>query len=118
MIPRLSDDARRLDQNAVHAERRIELDQKFRLDAEDIRAVAVAFLDAALGITAVAAHVPLADGAGRTRHRIGPAHNADDEIAGLEPAAGRGLFYVAERLGGDPQPLLARRRPAGISRDK
>src|ERR1700733_7957222 len=36
MTPRLGDYSRRLYQDAVHAERRIELDQKFRPYAEDI----------------------------------------------------------------------------------
>ena len=112
LIPGLGDDAGRLDQDAVHAERRIELDQKVRLDAEKIRAVAVALLDAALGVAAVAAHVPFADGAARARHRIGPAHDADDEIAGFEAAIGRRFLHLAERLVADDQTLLARRRPA------
>ena len=91
LIPGFGDDAGRLDQDAVDAERRIELDQKVRLDAEKIRAVAIALLDAALGVAAVLAHVPFADGAIGTRHRIGPAHDADDEIAGLEAASRRAL---------------------------
>src|SRR5579863_9975799 len=86
MIPGLGDDAGRLDQHAVEAERGIELDQKVRLDTEKIRAVAVALLDAALGVAAVAAHIPFADGATRTRHRIGPAHDTDDKIARFEAA--------------------------------
>src|SRR5580692_7562334 len=84
LIPRLGDDTGWFDQDTVHPERRIELDQKFRLDAEKIRTVAVAFLDAALGVAAIAAHVPFADGAARTGHRIGPPYDADHEIAGLE----------------------------------
>ena len=45
-------------------ERRIDLDHELRLDAEALGAVAVALLDAALGVAAVAAHVPFAGGAG------------------------------------------------------
>src|SRR3984957_14413272 len=90
MIPGLGDDAGRLDQHAGVAERVIDLDQKVGLDAEKIRAVAVAFLDAALGVAAVAAHIPFADGTGGTRHRIGPAHDADDAVAGAKSAVGGG----------------------------
>ena len=112
MVPRLGDDTGRFDQHAVHAERRVDLDQKVGLDTEEIRAVAVALLDAALGVAAVAAHVPLADRAVRTWHRIGPPHDADDQIAWLEAAVGRRFLHLAERLVPDHQPLLPRRRPA------
>src|SRR5271167_4843339 len=53
VVPGLGDDTGRFDQNALHAERWIELDQEFRLDAKKIRAITVALLDAALGIAAV-----------------------------------------------------------------
>ena len=75
-------------------------------------AVAVSLFDAALGVAAVAAHVPLVDGARRTRNRIGPAHNADDEIAGVHAATGGRLFDPAERFVADHQPALAGRSPA------
>jgi hypothetical protein len=42
---------------------------------------AVELLDSVLRITAVAAHVPLADGARAAGHWIGPAHDADDEVS-------------------------------------
>src|SRR5262249_16639723 len=83
VIPRLGDDARRLEQHAGDAERRIDLDEKIGLDAEIFGAVTVAFLDAALGVAAVAAHVPLADAARGTRHRVRPAYDADNTIADL-----------------------------------
>src|SRR5580704_9327995 len=101
MRPGLGDDTGRLDQNTGIAENWIDLDQKLRLDAEKIRTVAVAFLDAAFGVTAVAAHIPFADRAGRTRHRIGPPHNPDDKIAGLESGIGRSLLNLAERFVAD-----------------
>ena len=63
VVPGLGDDARRLEQDAGHAERRIDLDKEIRLDAEKVRAEAVSLLDAALGVAAVAAHIPFADGA-------------------------------------------------------
>src|SRR5215469_1975919 len=46
MVPRLGDNTGRLDQNTVAPQRWIELEQKFRRDAEKIRAVAVELLDA------------------------------------------------------------------------
>src|SRR5579862_6141142 len=112
VIPRLGNHARRLDQYAFGAERLIELDEKFRLDAEKIRAKTVPLLDAALGVKAVAAHVPLSDRAGRTRNGIGPAHNAYDKIANVEAATGRRFLHSSQRLVADHQPLLTRRRPA------
>ena len=45
-------------------------------------------LDAPLGVAAVAAHVPLADRAIRTRFRVGAAHDACDQIARAQLAAG------------------------------
>src|SRR5665213_1015579 len=72
LLPGLGDHAGRLQQHAMVLERRIDLDDEIRLDAELLATVTVALLDAALGVLAVAAHVPFADSAGRTRHRIGP----------------------------------------------
>ena len=112
MIPGLGDDAGRLDQHAGIAERTIDLDEEVGLDAEKIRTISVAFLDAALGVAAVAAHIPFADRAGGARHRIGPAHDADDAIAGAKSAVGRRLAHFTQRLVADHQPLLAGRRPA------
>ena len=98
------------------SKRRIDLDREFRLDAEALGAVAVPLLDAALGVAAVAAHVPFAGGAGRAGLRVGPAHDADDEVAGRDLAIrGRG-FHRAQRLMAEHQAPLARearcRRPA------
>ena len=93
----------------------IDFDKEIGLDAEIFGTVAVALLDAAFGVAAVAAHVPLAGGAGRTRHGIGPAHNADNEIADLDAAFRRRLLHLAERLMADHQPLLAGRSPAIVS---
>src|SRR6185312_8014968 len=103
MFPGLGDDARRLEQHAEQAERGVELDGKVVLDAELLGAIAVALFDAALGVEPVAAHVPFADGAGRTRHRIGTAHDSDHEIAARKPAALRRFFDAAERLVAEDQ---------------
>ena len=96
MIPCLGDDAGRLDQDAVKSKRWIEFDQKFRLDAEEFRAIAVALLDAAFSVTADATHIPFAGSAGRTGDRIGAAHNADDEFAALETAVHWSFFDRAQ----------------------
>src|SRR5580704_5698350 len=98
LIPGLGDDAGRLDQDTVHAERGVQFDQEFRLDAEKIRTITVALLDPTLGVAAVAAHIPLADGTVRTRHRVGPAHDADDQIAGLKARTRRRFLHLAQRL--------------------
>jgi hypothetical protein len=115
VIPRLGDDACRLQQHARNIERSIDLDQKFRFDSEKFRAEAVALLDAALGVAAVAAHIPFADRAGGTRDRIGPPHDADDEVARFDAASGRRLLDLAERFMTDHQPLLAWRCPPVVS---
>src|SRR5215467_3085312 len=112
MVPCLGDDAGRFDQNTVQSERWIELDQKFWLDTEKFRAVAVAFLDAALGVAAIAAHVPFARGTAGTRYGIWTAHNADHEIAAVEAAIHWSVLHRAERLVANHEALAAGRRPA------
>ena len=91
---------------------RVDLDGEFRLDAEALGAVAVALLDAALGVASVAAHVPLAGGAGEARLRIGPAHDADDEVAGHQAATRRRRLDRAERFVAEHQARLAGRSKA------
>src|SRR4029453_14845965 len=54
--------------------------------------------DAALGVAAVPAHVPLADGAARAGNRVGPAHDARHEVAAGELARGAGVEDASERL--------------------
>src|ERR1700677_2909321 len=71
MIPGRGDHAGRFEQNRGLAKCRVDLDQKFRLDAKILRAKSVPLLDAALGVESVAAHIPFADSARWTRHRIG-----------------------------------------------
>ena len=110
VLPGLGDDAGRLQQHAERFQLRVELDREIRLDAELFGAVAVARLDAALGVLAIAAHVPFADGAGRARHRIGPAHDADHQIAALEAAAGR---RARSTWPSDSWPRIRRCSPGG-----
>src|ERR1700677_1767421 len=115
MIPGLGDDACRFEQHGGAAERWIDLDEKFRLDAEIVGAETVALFDAAFGVAAVAAHVPFADSASRTWDGIGAAHNADDHIASFKTGVRRRLFDLAEGLVADHQALRALRRPAVLA---
>ena len=71
-------------------------------------------LDAALGVAAVGAHVPLAHRAVRARHRVGPAHDAHDVLADRQPG-GPGVDHPPQRLVTEDQPLLTRRRPAVVA---
>ena len=117
LLPGLGDDARRLQQHAECVEPGINGDQEIRLDTKLLRAIAVALLDTAFGVLAVAAHVPFAGRAGRARHRIGPPHDADHQVAVFDAAAGRRFLDTAERFMTDDQALLPRRRPAVMAGD-
>src|SRR5216683_1128308 len=110
VVPGLGENAGGLEQDPENAQGRSDLDGEFRLDAEALDAVAVTLLDAALGVAPVAAHVPFPDGAGRARHRIGPPHDADHEVAAGDPAAFRRLDDLAQRFVAEHQALLAGRR--------
>src|SRR6516165_2935630 len=66
-------------------------------------------LDPAFGVAAVAAHVPLAGGAREARHRIGPAHDPDDEIANRKPAPRGRRFHRAQRFMAENEALLTGR---------
>ena len=117
MVPRLGDDARRLQQHAQNAERGIDLDGELRRDAPALRAEAVPRLDAVLGVEPVAAHVPFAVGAGRAGDRIGLAHDADDMIARREAAIRRRFAHAAERLVAEDQPRVTLGRFAVMAGD-
>src|SRR5262249_1048566 len=80
--------------------------------AEAVGAVAVPPLDAALGVAAVAAHVPLSGRARDAPHGIGPAHDADDEIAGREAATLGCRLDRAQRFMAENEALLTGRRKA------
>ena len=90
VVPRLGEDARRLQQ---HAEQRRAPDRPSPRSPARTgsarRRSRRSCLDAALGVSAVAAHVPFAGGAGDAGHRIGPPHDADHMVAGGEAAAVR-----------------------------
>src|SRR5262249_17567970 len=109
VIPGLGDDAGRLNQNTVEPKRRIELDQKFRLNPEKFRAVAVALLDAAFGVTAIAAHIPLARGAGRARDGIG----RRTMLTTRPPLLKLELTGASSTVPSDSWPMTSRLRPGG-----
>src|SRR5437868_3778166 len=60
VIPCLGHDAGWFEKNPQDAERLFDLDGKFRLEPEPLGAETMPPLDAALGVEAVAAHVPFA----------------------------------------------------------
>src|SRR5215813_9009728 len=72
----------------------------------------MALLDSPLGVTPVAAHVPLAAGASDARFRIGPTHDADNEIARNEAASFRCGLHRAQRFVPKNKALLTGRRKA------
>ena len=100
------------EQHAEEPERRVDPHRVLGLDPPALGHEAVDLLDAALGVLAVAAHVPLADGAVRARDGVGPAHDADDQVALLQAAARAGVDDPAERLVAEHQPVLARAAPS------
>src|SRR5438552_16910860 len=107
LIPRLRHDAGRLQQHAAIPKFRVDLDGEFRLDPKPLGGIAVALLDAALGVEAVTAHVPLALRTSRTRHRIGPPHDPRHQIARLQLRAAGCIEDTAKRLVADDQALLS-----------
>src|SRR5690242_8158866 len=88
LLPGLGDDAGWLKKDTQDAEGGIDLDRELGLEAKPLRAIAVALLDAAFGVEAVAAHIPFALAAAEAGNGIGPADDADDEIADAEAATG------------------------------
>ena len=118
VIPRLGQNAGGLDQHPQDAKRGRNPDREFRFEPETFGAEAMPLLDAALGIAAVTAHVPFADGAGRARHRIGSAHDADHEVSGRHAASRWCRLDPAERFVPEHQPwLTGRRKPIGSGQD-
>ena len=117
LLPRLRHDGRGFQQHAEQAERRVDLHRVLGLDPPALRHEAVDLLDAALGVLAVAAHVPLANRAVRARHGVGAPDDADDQVAFAERAGRTRIDDAAERLVAEHQPRLARRRPAVLAFD-
>jgi hypothetical protein len=98
VFPRLGYDAGRLEQHADLGKRGVDLHGKAVVDAVALGGIAVAGVDPALGVSPVAAHVPLAAGAVRARHVVGATHDADDQIADGHRRLGRGFEHAAKRL--------------------
>ena len=111
-LPGLGNDGRRLQQDAEEAEGWIELGEEARLDPPALGHEPVDLLDAPFRVLAVAAHVPLADRAVRTRHRIRTADDPHDQVAGLYAAVPPGIEDSTQRFMTQDQALAARRRPA------
>jgi hypothetical protein len=108
VVPCFGEDAGRFEQHTKNGQRRIDLHGELRLDPEALGAVAVPLLDAALGVVFVAAHVPFPGRARNARLGVGPAHDADNEIARRKTATiGSGLD-PAERFVAEHEALLAR----------
>jgi len=117
LIPGFGQHACGFEQHAKATERRIDLDREVRLDAKPFRAVAMSLLDAALGIAAIEAHVPVARGASRTEQRIGPPHDADNKIAARKIAALRSGLDGPQGFVAKNETRLVRRRPAIVAGD-
>jgi hypothetical protein len=81
LLPRLGHDRGGLEQHAEQPEPRVHLDCVLGLDPPALGHEAVDLLDAALGVLAVPAHVPLAHRAVRTGNRVRAADDAHYEIA-------------------------------------
>jgi hypothetical protein len=80
----LGHDARRLDENGELAELLGNGHGSVGRKDVPLGGEPVELLDSVLGIAAVAAHVPLPDSTGGARHRIGPPHDAHDEVSRRE----------------------------------
>ena len=88
-----------------------------RLDPPALGHVAVDLLDPALGVLAVAAHVPLADGAVGAGDRVRAADDPHHQVALLQGARRARVEDAAERLVAQHQARRARGRPAVLALD-
>jgi hypothetical protein len=96
MVPGFGHDRGRFQEHSEIAQTRVHLDEELRRDPESLSGVPVVLLDAPLGVQAVAAHVPLADGAVRARKGVRPAHDGDHQLAGSKAASVRGLYHLTQ----------------------
>src|SRR5215217_2726315 len=81
LLPGLGDDGRGFQQDSQDPKALVDPDRVLWFDPPALGHEAVDLLDAALGVAAVGAHVPLANGAVRAGHWVRPAHNAHDMLA-------------------------------------
>src|SRR5215475_7261838 len=98
MLPALGEYAGRLKQNAKLLQCGIDLDDEVGLDAEPLGTVSVSLPDAALAVPAVLAHIPLACRASGAWNRIGPAHDADHQVARQKAARRRCRLDFTKRF--------------------
>ena len=90
LLERLRDHGHRLEEHAEDPERRVHLDRVLGLDAPALRHEPVDLLDPALGVLAVAAHVPLADRAVGAGHGVGRRTMPTTRSPFLSPPLGPG----------------------------
>ncbi len=86
MFPSLGDNRRWLKQHAEDPQGRVNLDRIFGFNPPALGHITVNLFDAALGVLAVPAHVPLAHRTIGAGNRIGTADDAHHKISLLEPA--------------------------------
>src|SRR5262249_56790819 len=101
-----------LEENSEQPERPIDPHRVLGLDPPPLGHEPVDLLDPALGIAAVAAHVPLADGTVRARDGIGTADDPDDQVAGRKRARRARVQDAAERLVPEDETIRAPGAPA------
>lgn len=89
----------------------VDLDRIRRFHAEALGPIAVARLDAAFGIEAVAAHVPFSDGTIGARNRIRTPNDSNDEVTAGETGIVWRLEHAADGFMSDDESISARGRP-------
>ena len=117
VVPGLGHHGGGLQKDAELVQAAIHLDQKVGRDAEALAGVTVVLFDPPFRVLAVAAHVPLADGAVRARDGIRAAHDRHHQVAGHESGVCGGLAHVAEGFVADGEARFAGRGPAVVSVD-
>ena len=112
VVPGLCHDGGGLEQHAENPEDGIHRNEVLGVDTVALGGVAVTALDAPLGVPAVHAHIPVPRCARRTRNRVAPADDADDQVSGTETGPRGCLDHPAERFVPDDEAVLTRwRRP-------
>ena len=96
MFPRLGDNSRWLKQHTEESQGRVNLDRVFGFNPPVLGHITVNLFNAALGVLAVPAHVPLAHRTIGAGNRIGSADDAYHNIALLEPACRARVHHAAE----------------------
>ena len=115
LFPRLGHDGGGLEQHAQQPERAVHLHRVFGLDPPALGHETVDLLDAALGVLAIPAHVPLADRAVGAGHGIRAPDDARDEVAFLESAARARVQHAAKRFVTEHEARLTWRGPAVLA---